>query len=147
MEDDFELTGKVDEAAFIKKLAPVLSAMDDDFNTAGAIGCVFEEVNEANRLMDSAKGTEHNSELLLLKAFFKEVSGFLGIFDRTGAEFFSEAKESAGVDAEVVEGLIAERNKARDDKDFKRADEIRDELKTKGIVLEDTAKGTSWTVG
>ncbi len=147
--EEYELTNDVAEDAFRHRLAPVLEAMDDDFNTAIAIGRVFEEVNEANRLMDSAneKGEDHTTELSTLKAFFKEVSGFLGIFDRTGAEFFSEVKESSGVDAEVIEGLIAERNKARDAQDFKRADEIRDELKAKGIILEDTAKGTSWTVG
>lgn len=147
--EEYELTNDVAEDAFRHRLAPILEAMDDDFNTAIAIGRVFEEVNEANRLMDSAneKGEDHTTELSTLKAFFKEVSGFLGIFDRTGAEFFSEAKESAGVDSELIEGLIADRNKARDDKDFKRADEIRDELKAKGIILEDSAKGTTWTIG
>jgi cysteinyl-tRNA synthetase len=149
MEDDYTLSKEVEEAALKEKLAPILEAMNDDFNTANAIGRVFEEVGEANRLMDAAKkdGTELTTELSLIRALFKEVSGFLGIFSRSGAEFFSEVKESAGVDAGVIEGLIAERNKARDDKDFARADEIRDELKAKGIVLEDTAKGTSWTVG
>ena len=147
--DGFELTNDVEEDAFADRLAPVLKAMNDDFNTAGAIGRVFEEVNEANRLMDAAseKGEDHITELSTLRALFKEVSGFLGIFDRTAEDFFAEVKKSAGVDAEFVEGLIVERNKARDDKDFKRADEIRDELKSKGIILEDSAEGTSWTVG
>ena len=149
MEDDYTLSTEVDETALKERLAPVLDAMNDDFNTAIAIGRIFEEVNEANRLMDSdkEKGGEVVTELSLIRAVFKEVSGFLGIFSRSGAEFFDEAKLSADVDAKLVEGLIAERNKARDDKDFKRADEIRDELKAKGIILEDTAKGTSWTVG
>ena len=125
--------------------------MDDDFNTAVAIGRLFEEVNEANRLMDSTKEGEGDADvaakLSVIRAFFKELSGFLGIFDRTAGEFFAEVKEGAGIDAAVIEGLIEERNRARENKDFKRADEIRGELKSKGIVLEDTAKGTSWTVG
>ncbi|MEE9542247.1 MAG: cysteine--tRNA ligase [Thermodesulfobacteriota bacterium] len=148
MEDDYTLSSEVEDAALKERLAPILDAMNDDFNTAIAIGRVFEEVGEANRLMDSAKknGTELVTELSLIRALFKEASGFLGIFDRSAAEFFDEVKEGAGVDAEVIEGLIVERKKARDDKDFKRADEIRDELKAKGIILEDTAKGTSWTV-
>ncbi len=149
MEDDYTLSSEVEDAALKERLAPILDAMNDDFNTAIAIGRVFEEVGEANRLMDSAKknGTKLTTELSLIRALFKEASGFLGIFDRSAAEFFDEVKEGAGVDAEVIEGLIVERKKARDDKDFKRADEIRDELKAKGIILEDTAKGTTWTVG
>ena len=125
--------------------------MDDDFNTAVAIGEVFKEVSEANRIMDSAEsGLTKNTavELSLIKKVFERSSGILGIFTRTAADYFNEKKDALeGISEAEIESLIAERTAARASKDYARGDEIRDELKAKGIILEDTAKGTGWTVG
>ncbi len=129
-------------------IKPITDAMDDDFNTAAAIGYIFEETGRANRLMDEARGggitEELKKELPVIMAVFKEAGALLGIFHRTPGEYFDDLKSRVKVPAEDIERLIEERNKARDGKDFKRADAIRDELKEKGIILEDTPKGTVW---
>ncbi len=128
---------------------PVFEAMDDDFNTAGVIGAVFKEINRANKLMDEAKAAgsaDAGSELAAIHALCKEASGFLGVFGSTPEEFFKRRKTHAGVSDKEIERLIEERNDARRNKDFKKADAIRAALLEKGIVLEDTPKGTTWGV-
>ena len=143
--------GKPDPSRLEKRLEPIINAMDDDFNTAAVIGKVFEEAGEANRLMDAAKSGGVSKtlaeELPLIRAVFKEAGAILGTLDKTPGEYFADIKALSGVDAKEVEGLIEERNAARKAKDFKRADEIRDELKERGVILEDTPQGTSWTKG
>ena len=107
------------------------AAMDDDFNTADAITAVFELVKFIN-LNASA---EHSKEYL--EALFKELvtlTDILGII---------VDKEEELLDADV-EALIKERTQARKNKDFARADEIRQKLSDMGIVLEDTREGVKW---
>lgn len=126
-------------------MAPILEAMDDDFNTAAAIGKVFEEVTRANRLMD--RGDEAaGMELRAMLSVFKKTAGFLGVFGKRPQEYFDERKERVALPAEEIERLIEERNEARRNRDYRRADAIRDELKDKGIILEDRPDGTVWTV-
>jgi cysteinyl-tRNA synthetase len=150
MEDDWpDITGAaVDEELKKERMRPLIDAMDDDFNTAAAIGHIFEEAGRANRLMDGAGSTgateELTGELPLIRSVIKEAAGFLGIFHRNPQEYFDDIKGRVAVPVEEIERLIKERNEARERKDFKRADEIRDGLKEKGIILEDTPKGTVW---
>jgi cysteinyl-tRNA synthetase len=133
-----------------QKLRPVLEAMDDDFNTADAIGHVFKEVNRANKLIDEGKadGLDEASriELHAINSLFKEIGSILGMFLKSPSEYFRERNSKATVPADEIERLVKERDSARRNKDFKRADEIRTGLLKKGIVLEDTAKGTVWGV-
>ena len=109
-----------------------IEAMDDDLNTADGISAVFELVREMNSVFVNGK---QYSKAFASKALelAKELLDVLG---------FSVAKEEL-LDEEI-EKMIAERNDARKAKDFKRADEIRDTLKAKGIVLEDTPQGVKW---
>lgn len=128
---------------------PVFGAMDDDFNTAVVIGNIFKEVNRANRIMDAGAASgkkEGGLDLSLIVSVFREASAFLGIFGQRPGEYFRDKHSRAAVPPDVIELLIKERELARKGKDFKRADEIRDELMIKGIVLEDTARGTVWSV-
>lgn len=132
-----------------EKRKPVTEAMDDDFNSAEVIGIVFSEVTRINRLLDEAKATgakPNAAELAASIALFKEVAGFLGIFGSTPQEYAGRRRAIAAVDAPDVERLIAERNTARAARDFKRSDDIRAELLAKGVVLEDTAAGTVWSI-
>ena len=110
-------------------------AMDDDFNTANAIASVFELVKLAN-------------VYLLEKNTQPEVLGhFIDTFDELMTVLGLPLAEEAELLDEDIEGLIEERLEARRNRDFKRSDEIRDELKAKGIILEDTAQGTRWKRG
>ena len=105
--------------------------MDDDFNTADAISSVFELVKLANT----------NSNVNSSKAFLEEMkTKITTLTDVLGLEV---VKENEMLDEEI-DSLIAERQQARKDKDFKRADEIRDLLLEKGIILEDTREGVRW---
>ncbi len=112
-------------------------AMNDDFNTAAAIGILFDVVYLINT---SLKENEFlpSEFFMLAKKALDDYDKILGVIGRDDAE-----TEHDDISAEI-EKLIAERNEARKAKDFKRSDEIRDTLKVRGIVLEDTPQGTKW---
>lgn len=106
-------------------------AMDDDFNTADAISVIFELVKFCNT------NTDQNSS----RAFLQELHGRLSaLCDICG---LLVERKSEMLD-EQIEGLIEERQAARREKNFKRADEIRELLAQKGILLEDTREGVKW---
>lgn len=127
-----------------------MNAMDDDFNTAAVKGFIFEKINEANRLMDHAGkwGIDDGFQKILprIRIGFKEMAGILGVFYRKPEEYFAEKKGSLKISEEEIEKLVGERNEAKKRKDFKKADAIRSELDKKGVVLEDTPKGTVWRI-
>lgn len=106
-------------------------AMDDDFNTADAIAAIFELVKFANTKADGSRTPRF---LEKLKRMITELSDICGLIVE---------KEQELPDADI-ERLIEERQAARKEKNFKRADEIRDELLQKGILLEDTREGVKW---
>ncbi|MCM1127782.1 MAG: cysteine--tRNA ligase [Lachnospiraceae bacterium] len=106
-------------------------AMDDDFNTADAIAVIFELVKFANVHAKADSGREF---LQALKDEIKELSDICGLIVE---------KKQEMLDSDI-EALIEERQAARKAKDFKRADEIREELSDKGIILEDTREGVKW---
>ena len=110
-------------------------AMDDDFNTANGIAAVFELAKVANTYL-----LEKQTSAKVLKQFitiFDELTGVLGLSLRVEKEVLDEE----------IDALIEERNKARKDRNFARADEIRDQLKEMNIILEDTAQGIRWKRG
>jgi cysteinyl-tRNA synthetase len=110
-------------------------AMDDDFNTADAISACFDLVKWININVDENSGVAFMETLL---SELKTLTGILGLV--------IEKDKAADNDdlASYVDGKIAERQAARKAKDFAKADAIRDELKEKGIVLEDTKDGVKW---
>ena len=105
-------------------------AMDDDFNTADAISAIFELVRLSNTTIDGAS-CGYAKELL---DTIERLCDILGIITK---------RKEVSLDSKVEE-LISERQAARKAKDFKRADEIRDELTSMGIILEDTREGVKW---
>ena len=107
------------------------AAMDDDFNTADAITAVFELVKYINQNSSADNSAQY------LKALLKELTGLCDILG------LIVDKEEELLDSDI-EALIEERKAARKNKDFKRADEIRDSLLEMGIVLEDTREGVKW---
>ncbi len=120
-------------------------AMDDDFNTAAALGVLFEAVRQANRLMDE-KGEP--AEIRGLALDIRAMGGLLGLFSQEPARYFETRKEAAAekssADTSVIEALIAECAAARKAKDFKAADAVRAKLKDMGVVIEDGPNGTTW---
>lgn len=117
------------------KRAEFEEAMDDDFNTPKALAVLFDVVHLCNKLMDSSQDDKN----LILKAameFIDEVSAiFLLNFD---LEINDESLKNK------VEALLSEREQARANRDFKRSDEIRDQLTQMGIVVEDGKDGQRW---
>lgn len=106
-------------------------AMDDDFNTADAVAAVFELVKYANTTADGDSSKEYLQGILDVLVKLTDVLGII-----------VEKKEEL-LDADI-EALIAERQAARKEKNFARADEIRDELLARGIILKDTREGVQW---
>ena len=107
------------------------AAMDDDFNTADAVSAVFEYVKFCNT---NVSGENSKAYIDALYAKLKELCDVLGIIVEKEAEI---------LDADI-EKLIKERQDARKEKNFARADEIRDELAAMGIILKDTREGVTW---
>ncbi|WP_419603440.1 cysteine--tRNA ligase [Thiolapillus sp.] len=113
-------------------------AMDDDFNTPEALAAMFELVREINRVraQDEQKAARTAAEL-------RRMGAILGIL-QDDPEQWLRGGASEGLSDEEIETLIQQRLDARAEKNWAEADRIRDELKDKGIVLEDGAGGTTW---
>ncbi len=124
-------------------------AMDDDFNTAQALGHMFELIREINRYLDS-KPSGKGAIALLDRAveLLREAGGVLTIFQRTPQEWHLSLLKTKGIGLteEEIKEKIKTRQEARAAKDWQKADAIRDELRQKGIILEDTPTGTLWRV-
>ncbi len=119
-------------------------AMNDDFNTAQAIGYLNTELHRLNSIRN--KG----SEFLQGIATLIKIGKVLGLFEQNPAEYFEREKSEGLASIGILEGeikrLISERERARKEKRWKDGDRIRDELSQKGIILEDTPQGTIWKI-
>ena len=124
-----------EEKALFEKSAQYVAdyerAMDDDFNTADAIAAVFDLVKYINTTSDGSRSKDYLESLF---ARLKTLTDVLGIIIE---------KEEEMLDADI-EAMIEKRQAARKAKDFALADQIRDELLAKGIILEDTREGVKW---
>ena len=110
-----------------------VAGMDDDLNTAQALGAVFDFVRDANTKIDAGEFREGNRQ-----SAAEVLDLFDSIFDVLNAE-------TAGkVPSEEIEHLITERAEARKARNFARADEIRAQLQEQGVILEDSRDGTNW---
>ena len=117
------------------------AAMDDDFNTPEAIAVLFELAKEVNRARDDDAQRASG-----LAGQLRSLAAVLGLLQRDPVAFLQQdrAQSTGGLSAAQIEQLIAQRNDARRNKNFARADQIRDQLSGQGVILEDGAGGTTW---
>jgi cysteinyl-tRNA synthetase len=106
------------------------AAMDDDLNTPGAMAALFELASEINRTGSTA-----------LASLMRALGGTLGILQQMPRAFL---QAGGGLDEARIQELIEARTQAKASRDFARADKVRAELREMGIVLKDTAQGTTW---
>lgn len=118
--------------------SPVYQALLDDLNTSLAISGLHDLARRIN------KG--EGAELTQLKGEILATAGLMGLLTQDPDTWFQGAATETGVEAAQVEALIAERHQAKLDKNYARADAIRQELKAIGVVLEDSKGGTTWKV-
>lgn len=121
-------------AAMAAAKAGFLAAMDDDFNTAGALGHIFELVTAINRARDAGVGQE---PLAKAQAGLRELTGVLGLR-------LEPARERGAEAAPFIDLLIETRSKLRAAKQWTLADELRDRLAELGVIVEDTREGSTW---
>lgn len=125
--EDPDFTAKVEA-----RKAQFIEAMEDDLNTADGLAALYELARDINSYISVPRG---KGPLEAAAKVFDELCGVLGIlYDRAKKESLDEE----------IEGLIAQRQQARKEKNFALADKIRDDLKARGILLEDTAQGVKW---
>ena len=140
---DFNLKAAVSKGAVSEELMKEFdsfkekfcAALDDDLNTADAIGTLFDLTRYINKEVLAAEASAEDITAAI--KIFDELTGILGIV-------YNEKVEEADDGAEEIEALIAERTAARKEKNWARADEIRNKLTEMGIVLEDTPQGVKW---
>jgi cysteinyl-tRNA synthetase len=113
-----------------KAPAAFRAAMNDDFNTPGALAVLFELAGEANRTRDGA-----------ISAQIRQLAATLGFLQQAPQAWL---QGGAAHDEATIQARIAARAQAKRDKNFAEADRIRDELLAQGIVLKDSAQGTTW---
>jgi cysteinyl-tRNA synthetase len=141
--------GKVFEETLLSFRGKFDEAMDDDFNTALALGHVFELIREANRFLDHKPSGSKDSGLpLKTKELLREAGDILNLFKRSPYEWYLSLMKirSIGVSEKEILEKIKERREARERKDWHAADAIRKELEEKGIILEDKKDRTDWKV-
>jgi cysteinyl-tRNA synthetase len=136
LDDAQPATGEPSEAKFH-------AAMQDDFNTPEALAALFELAREINRVRG-----DDASRAAALGALLRDLGGLLGLLHED-PEIYLRGGEDAdgGLDDAAIDALIAERTAAKQARDWALADRIRDQLKEAGVVLEDSAAGTTWRRG
>ena len=130
---------KVDASLDRNQVEPskyIVDALCDDLNTPEALG-------QLNILVNSLKDANEDQKVGIMSIIYSSAR-ILGILQHAPDDWLGYSKASDGLDLDLIERLIEKRNNCRSERNFKRADEIRDELKSIGIDIEDTPDGTIW---
>ena len=128
-------------------------AMDDDFNSARGMATVFEAVKKGNRILDENEPDFSGEALEKIRVVYsdlKKMGSILGILYENPADYFKAKKEAklkaTSLDSAAIDLLVKERDQARKEKNFKKADEIREKLDKMNVLLEDGPNGTTWKI-
>ena len=146
-----------DQPGYVDKLDELRDkfneALDDDFNTAQALGYVFETARLINNINAVEKRMAPGTKKIILDTaagVFSHFGDVLGIFQQEPDSFFLADRDieadKRGLDVSRIEMMIMERQKARADKDWNRADDIRRDLASQGVILKDSADHTTWLI-
>jgi cysteinyl-tRNA synthetase len=149
MEEGYSNTGKIFNKVLFSFRDKFEEAMDDDFNTALALGHIFELIREANRFLDNKPSGSKDRELILrAKELLSESGNVLNLFSRTPYEWYLSLMRirKIGLSEHDILEKIEGRQEARKKKAWNVADNIRKELEEKGIILEDKKDRTYWKV-
>jgi len=156
-----DLEGKGNKSVTTEKEAQKLAslvdrfrkAMDNDFNSAQALGHLFDAVKTLNRIRLALPGKPATTDLNLLRngaETLKNLAAILGLLNEEPATYVRKRQEKIikdrQLDPQKIESLIQERSSARQHKDWTKADAIRDELSAMNIEIKDDAAGTTWKV-
>jgi cysteinyl-tRNA synthetase len=147
--EGFSNAGKIFEGLMLSFKEKLEEALDDDFNTALALGHIFELIREVNRFLDNKPSGLKDWELLLkTKELLFGAGNILNIFNRTPDEWYRSLMNirKVGLSEKDIFDKIKERQDARQRKDWHIADTIRKELEEKGIILEDKKDRTDWKI-
>jgi len=126
--------------------------LEDDFNSALVVALLNETATAVNSLCDGFSGKEREQTKTLADyyAALREIGGLLGIFQRKPSDYMEQTKEKRtaqkGITVAEIEQAIRDREQARAEKDYAKADAIRQKLAEKGVELKDSAAGTGWSV-
>ncbi|MFW5997229.1 MAG: DALR domain-containing protein, partial [Desulfovermiculus sp.] len=127
------------------------NSLEDDLNTAAALGAAFSLVRLANRILEDKqwrKAADAGQAFHSILTTLQDLGQVLGLFSQKSSEFLLDLRSCraarAGVDLSEVEKLIAKRQEARKNKDFAQADSIRDHLIQLGVSVQDTPDGPVW---
>ncbi len=132
-------------------ISKFIEAMDDDFNTVSVIANLHVIFKYINNIMKTAKKGQKQITANTLKKMLndiKEVYGVLGLFEQDSDKFIKEMKQKylkkLDIQEDYINSQIEKRKEAKINKEFELADNIRNELESKGIILKDTVDGTLW---
>lgn len=127
-----------------------VDAMDDDFNTARAIGHLFDAVRMVNASLAEKKPVVSRVGFVQAEKTLREIGSVLGLFRQKSDDYLRQDREresgKRGLAVAEIERLITERRDARAAKAWQRADEIRKDLAARGVILRDTPDATTWTI-
>lgn len=129
----------------------IQAAMNDDLNTALALGHIFNQARLINRILEDKKLASSSQARGIFEEFLQRAKGWqesFGLFGHEPAQFLLDLRnmraKRSGLDTDKVEKLLSERDAARKNKDFQKSDLLRDQLSGFGVVVRDTPKGQVW---
>ena len=132
------ISSPVEKVDFVEKHRQrFIEAMDDDFNMPIALSCLFDLVNETNKFIDSEKGNPGYAEIIYQaceETIFELGNKIFGLFSDLSWEPLTDEDKN----------FLDKREKSRQNKDFKTSDKLREELRKRGIIVEDAKDGQSW---